>query len=327
MNYDILPKIELHLHLDCSVSYAVASALSPALTPHEFREEFIAPARCQNLADYLSRAVRGFELMQSARALEWVAEDLLGQLRKDKVIYAEVRFAPLLHTRGGLSPEAVVEAVLGAFQKAAGPAAQLILCTLRRFSGQESMATARLAQRYLGQGVCGFDIAGDEAGHPLAPHLPAFRWAAEHGVPATAHAGEACGAESVAETLSEARVQRLGHGVRIVEGPAVLAGALESGIHFEVCPTSNLQTGVFPNLKAHSMQELYRKGASISINTDGRTLSNVTLADEYRKVEAAFGWGREELLQCNLAAAEASFLPENRRQALKLALAQGWANG
>lgn len=321
------PKIELHLHLDCSLSYAVAKRLSPGLSREMYDQAFIAPARCLNLADYLKRAVKGFELMQSPEALRLVTLDLLAQLRADRVVYAEIRFAPLLHTQGGLSGTEVVASVLAALEEGAGPdlTVGLILCTLRRFSGAQSLETAALACTYHGQGVVGFDIAGDEASYPLAPHVPAFLHAHEHGLPATAHAGEAKGAESVEESLDQLHIRRVGHGVRSVEAPQTVQRLKALGIHLELCPTSNLQTNIYATLKAHPIQALFQSGHSISINTDGRTLSNVTLTEEYEQLQQAFGWGRAELLACNLHALEAAFLDEGGKQRLREVLKRGWA--
>lgn len=194
------PKVELHLHLDCSLSYGVVARLNPSISRQEFETEFIAPAKCTSLADFLTRAPRGFQLMQSEDAMHLVTDDLFQQLQADQVIYAEVRFAPLLHIERGLTPEAVVAAVDRATESASAASsieARLILCTLRHFSQEQSLLTAQLVERFRGSRV----VAADEAGFPIDAHIPAFRYAIEHGLHRTAHAGEACGAESVWETL------------------------------------------------------------------------------------------------------------------------------
>src|SRR5579863_6476556 len=132
-----LPKIELHLHLDCSLSYQAVSRLAPSVTREEYQRDYIAPARCANLADFLSRAPKGFQLMQTEDSLRLVAEDVFHQLIEDGVIYAEIRFAPLLHTERGLSPEHVVSIVENSVDRLireTGMQAGLILCTLRHFT-------------------------------------------------------------------------------------------------------------------------------------------------------------------------------------------------
>ena len=139
MDLSGFPKIEIHLHLDCSLSYEVAQTLVPSLTKDQYRRDFIAPPKCRDLADYLVRAEQGFQLMQDKRALQLVTHDLFDQLAADEVIYTEIRFAPLLHTRQGMTPEAVVEAVLEAGREAearTGISHRFILCTLRSHSAR-----------------------------------------------------------------------------------------------------------------------------------------------------------------------------------------------
>ena len=164
----------------------------------------MAPARCTNLADFLTRAPRGFQLMQTEESLRLVAEDIFEQLAGDGVAYAELRVAPLLHTQQGMTAERVVEVLeraAGDLSKSTGVEGNLILCTLRHFTAEQSLQTAGLVEKFRGSRVVALDIAGDEAGYPLDAHIGAYRYAREHGLFRTAHAGEACGAESVWETL------------------------------------------------------------------------------------------------------------------------------
>jgi adenosine deaminase len=313
------PKVELHLHLDCSLSYAAVSRLAPEITREEYDAEFIAPPQCASLADFLTRAPRGFQLMQTEDALRIVTEDVFEQLRADGVIYAELRFAPLLHTCQGLTPEAVVEAVDRATEqsiRATGIEARLILCTLRQFSSEQSLQTAQLVELFQGSRVVALDIAGDETGFPIEPHIPAYRFAIENGLHRTAHAGEARGADSVWETLRFFAPTRIGHGVRSVEDPALVAHLRARRIHLEVCPSSNVQTRTFPTYTEHCVDQLYRDGVSIGINTDARTITNVTLEQEYARLHEHFGWGDDELMNCNRAALGAAFIDDSLRDRL-----------
>src|SRR5271170_6267432 len=259
----MLPKIELHLHLDCSLSYAAVARLDDAISLEEYSREFIAPRRCTNLADFLTRAPRGFKLMQSEAALALVVEDLFQQLAADGVIYAEIRFAPLLHLERGLTPEQVVAAVDRATEAcivSSGIQARLILCTLRHFHQEQGLITARLVEQFRGTRVTALDIAGDEAGFPIDANIPAFRYAIDHGLYRTAHAGEARGPDSVWETLREFQPSRIGHGVRSIEDPALVEHLIRERIHLEVCPTSNLQTGISREFAEHAVDNLYRSG-------------------------------------------------------------------
>ncbi|HTU47295.1 MAG TPA: adenosine deaminase [Bryobacteraceae bacterium] len=319
-----LPKIELHLHLDCSLSYGVVSRLSPSVSRREFEAEFIAPRQCTSLADFLTRSPRGFQLMQTADALRLVTEDVFEQLAADNMIYAEIRFAPLLHLEQGLSPEAVVAAVDRATEaciRATGIEARLILCTLRHFSREQSLLTAELVARFAGSRVAALDIAGDEAGFPIDEHVPAFQFAKSRGLKRTAHAGEAAGANSVWETLRAFEPTRIGHGVRSIEDPQLVEHLRARRIHLEICPSSNVQTGAFRPYAAHPVDRLLRGGVSLGINTDTRTITNVTLNQEYALLGEHFGWGEAEFLACNRAALEAAFVDEAAREQLLSRLA------
>jgi adenosine deaminase len=299
--------------LDCSLSYAAVSALDASVTEAEYRRRFVAPPKCTDLADMLSRAPAGFGLMQDEEALRLAVYDLFEQLGDDQVLYAEIRFAPLLHTERGLSANQVVEIVDEAVTAASGESgieARTILCTLRHFSEAESHRTARLLTEHEGGSVVGLDIAGDEAGYPIDAHIPAFRHAIEHGIHRTAHAGEARGPRSVWETLEHFEPSRIGHGVRSIEDTRLVTHLTEEGVHLEVCPTSNVQTDISTTHADHPIERLREAGVALGVNTDGRTLSDVDLTREYGRLQGAFGWGPEELLAANLSATEAAFAPE-----------------
>jgi adenosine deaminase len=314
-----LRKVELHLHLDCSLSYEAVSRLAPQISRQEYDTEFVAPSQCASLADFLTRAPRGFQLMQTEDALRIVTEDLFEQLRRDNVIYAEIRFAPLLHLLEGLTPEAVVAAVDRATEQciqATGIEARLILCTLRHFDQAQSLLTAHLVDQFKGTRVAALDIAGDEAGFPIKPHVPAFRYAMDHGLHRTAHAGEASGASSVWETLRALEPTRIGHGVRSIEDPALVQHLKRERIHLEVCPTSNVQTRTCLTYQDHPVDRLFRAGVSLGINTDTRTITSVTLEQEYARLRENFHWTDDELLTCNREALRAAFLDEPTRARL-----------
>lgn len=314
-----MPKVELHLHMDCSLSYKVVSQIDSSISRNEFEAEFIAPPRCTNLVDFLKRAPCAVQLMQTKDALRLVTEDVFEQLASDNVIYAEIRFAPLLHIENGLSPEEVVAAVDRATEqciRATNVEARLILCTLRHFSQEQSLLTAQLVERFGGSRVVALDLAGDEAGFPLDAHIPAFRLAVERGINRTAHAGEADGPASVWETLRAFEPTRIGHGVRSVEDPKLIEHLKAKRIHLELCPSSNMQTCVCSAYQDHPANRLFRAGVSLGINTDARTITNVTLREEYARLREHFGWSEAEFRACNRAALEAAFIEKPVRKGL-----------
>ena len=328
MNFPALPKIELHLHLDCSVSFKVAAALRPSLTREQFDREFIAPAKCSSLADVLTRATPGFEIMQSEEALRLVTFDMFEQLAADNVIYAEIRFAPLFHLKGGLKPAEVVGIVDAATREAAkqtGIEARLILCSLRFFTEEQALETAQLVNQFRGSSVVALDVAGDEAGYPLTTNIAAFEYAAAHGISRTAHAGEAAGAASVWETLRRLKPMRIGHGLRSAEDPVLIAHLKQHGIHLEMCPSSNVQTNAVPTHADHCIDELMRDGVSVGVNTDSRTMGNLTLNEEYQRLHQTFRWTPADFLRCNQNALAAAFIPDEVRAPLLLRLLQGYA--
>lgn len=319
-----LPKIELHLHLDCSLSYQAVSALAPSVTREEYQRDYIAPARCANLADFLSRAPKGFQLMQTEDSLRLVTEDVFRQLIEDGVIYAEIRFALLLHTERGLSPErvvAVVEREVDRLIRETGMQAGLILCTLRQFTEAQSLLTAELVEKFRGSRVVALDLAGDEAGFPLDAHVGAYRYAREHGLFRTAHAGEGLGPESVWETLRLLDPHRIGHGTRSIEDPKLVEHLRRKRIHLELCPSANVQ--IIPSIgsmEEHPIDRLYRAGVSLNVNSDSHMLTPTTLTREYENLMSIFNWNREELLQTNLLGLEAAFVDNGVKQHLRKSL-------
>lgn len=320
MDVSALPKTEIHLHLDGSLSYEVASELRPGLTREEFENEFIAPPKCRDLADFLTRSEKAVELMQTKKALRLVTFDLFEQLKADNVIYAEIRFAPLLHIRQGLTPHEVVRTVETAARQASketGISARLILCTLRHFTEEQSLQTVKLVEQFRDTTVAALDLAADEAAYSLKAHEAAFQYALAHNIPATAHAGEAKGAESVWESIGRLQVKRIGHGVRSIEDDKLVHELVRQGITLEVCPSCNIQTNIYPAFKDHPINRFYQQGVRVTVNTDNRTITHITLAEEYRKLMKFFGWTHEHFLRCNLHALEAAFIPDETRNTLK----------
>lgn len=314
-----LPKVELHLHLDCSPSAELLGRLDPSITPEVYQHDIQLKHKVTDLADFLRRIPRLLALMQSESQLREFTHDLFKQLKAEKVIYAEIRFAPLQHIAGGLSDEQVVTIVEAATREAiaeTGVEARLILCCLRHFNREQSMRTAELAKAFQGSLVAGLDLAADEAGFTIDAHRDAFAFAREHGIKRTAHAGEACGADSVTETLDVLKPSRIGHGVRAIDDPALVRRLVHEGIHLEVCPSCNVIIDVFPILECHPIDELFKAGVSLSINTDGRTVPAVTLGEEYQKLQDVFGWTPDMIQRCNRNAIKASFADEATKKRL-----------
>jgi adenosine deaminase len=327
MDWTKLPKVELHLHLDCSLSYEVVSQIDPSITLEQYHAEFIAPAKCVDLAEFLACAPRSYPLMQTEEQLRLVTLDLFEQLHRDNVLYAELRFAPLLHIERGLSPRQVVASVEAATAEAVrntGIEARIILCTLRFYSEAQSLETVRLVEDFRGTYVAGFDIAADKPGNVIDAHIPAFQYARDKGIPFTAHAGETRGPVIVWDTLQHFAPSRIGHGVRGIEDPTLVEHLRQQQIHLEVCPSCNVQTDIFDTYADHPIDRFYRAGIPVSVNTDARTLVNVTLGQEYEKLHQTFGWDAQDFYHCNRNALQAAFVPGDVRDELLARLADGY---
>jgi adenosine deaminase len=322
------PKIELHLHLDCNLSYAAAAQLKPGLTPEVYRQQIVAPACCPDNEVYFDCTRNGVALMQDEAALRLIVEDTFEQLAQDRVIYAELRFAPLLHTRRGLSGRQVVATVAQALQEQisrTGIEARLILATLRHFTPGQSLETADLVIEFASQGVAAFDIAGNEELYPLERHLPAFEKIIAHGLPFTVHAGEGLGPQAVWDALDALHPRRIGHGVRSISDPALVQRLKDEGVHLEVCPTTNVQMNLFPSYAAHPIQRLVEAGLSCGVNTDTRATSDNTLQQEYVRLAEVFGWGKTNFYRANREALAAAFIDEDAKESLAERLENGYA--
>jgi len=306
-----LPKIELHCHLDASVRVATVAELGRGMglvLPEPLELALVAPESCVNLADYLRRIDLALEVMQESAHLTRIARELVEDLAREGVIYGEIRFAPQLHRRRGLSLQEVVNAVHDGLQAGAcAVPTGLILCCLRHESAAQSLDIARLAADNRDK-VCALDLAGDEARFPGGPHSEAFALAREAGLHRTVHAGEAAGADSVREALDVLGAERIGHGVRAEESPEVEDVIRRRGIVLEMCPCSNVQTRATPSLTNHPIHRFLRRGLRVTVGTDARTVSDTTLTSEFEHLAEVFGWGSEEFWECQRHAAEAAFV-------------------
>lgn len=318
MNFNKNLKVELHVHLDCSLSYDVVKKINPEISKNQYNKDFIG-TKCSCLKDYIKCADRAVELMQTRQELELVTIDLFEQLKKDNVIYAEIRFAPLLHLDKGLTSCEVVKIISQITKKQSkktGIETGLILCTLRHFSENQAMETVGLVNDFKNTNVVGFDIAADEAGYPLENHIKAFKYAKNNNIFCTAHAGEALGPNSVLETLDKLMPHRIGHGVRSIEDPILIDRIKKQNIHLEICLTSNIVTKVYDDYSNHPINKLYKKKLSISVNSDGRTISDTNLNKEYSLLSKHFEWNNHHFLNCNINAIKASFASDKLKSKL-----------
>lgn len=313
-DYKLMPKVELHLHLDGSVRLeTVAELLNREIVDVE--KDMVASDKCLDLNDYLTKFAIAGKVMQTKENLRRIAYELAFDLKKDGVIYAEIRFAPLKHILGGLNASEVVESVLeGLFQ--VDIKTNLILCMMRGDNEKQNMEVIDLACSFIGRGVVAIDLAGAEAIYKTYDYKNLFEYAKKLQVPFTIHAGEADGEDSIKSAIAFG-AKRLGHGVNAIFYPKLLEEIKEQDILLEICPTSNIQTNVVKTLSEHPVRALYDTGISISISTDNRTVSNISLTEEYEQLEQILAFNYDDFVKMNIAAIKHAFL-NNKDKALLL---------
>ncbi len=327
------PKVVLHDHLDgglrpetiVEIAHQIGYKDLPADDPAELTTWMQRGANRKDLTLYLETFAHTVAVMQTTDAIERVARECAEDLAADGVVYAEIRFAPELHTEQGLSLDDTIEAVLAGFESGSSDTDLTIrvICSAMRHQ-HNSLEVAQAAVRWRDQGVVGFDIAGPEDGFPPDDHLLAFQYCHRENFHITIHAGEAYGPRSIWKALQFCGAERLGHGIRIIEDLTRGAdGSRELGrlahyvrdrrIPLEVCPTSNVNTGVVDEIADHPIAELIDLRFRVTLNTDNRLMSGVTMSSEMAALVEAFDYGWDRLRWLTVNGMKSSFLPFRER--------------
>ena len=327
------PKVVLHDHLDGGLRPRTVIELAretgydglPTTDPDELAAWFTQGADRKSLVLYLEGFDHTVGVMQTAQAIERVAYECAIDLAADGVVYAEVRYAPELSTHGGMALDEVVEAVLRGFGRGevdSGIRMGFIVTAMRQFA--RSVEIAELAVRYRDAGVVGFDVAGPEKGYPPTRYLDAFNLIHQANFHLTIHAGEAFGLPSIWEALQWCGAHRLGHGVRIVDDITVdpdgqvHMGLLASYVRdqrvpLEMCPPSDVHTGAVASIQEHPIDLLRRLRFRVTVNTDNRLMSGVTMSSEFEILSRVFDFGLDEMQWLTLNAMKSAFAPFDER--------------
>lgn len=308
-----MPKIELHLHLDGSVNLDLASKLSN-LPLETIKEKMVAKDKCQNLTEYLTKFDFPISLMQTKENLIKIAKTLIQDLENDNVIYAEIRFAPMQHINKGLSLDEIILAILEGL-KSEEVKTNLILCLMRNHDYETNLNVINLAEKYLNKGVCAIDLAGDEIKYDINNFQKLFKTAKEKHIPFTIHAGETSSSTAVITAINYG-AKRIGHGIKVVNDKQAKELIRQKDILLEVCPTSNVQTNVIDTYSHHPILKLYKENIPISINTDNRTVSNITLTEEYIKLYKNFNFTLNDFKQMNIMAINHAFITKEEKEDL-----------
>jgi adenosine deaminase len=328
-----LPKVLLHEHLDGVLRPSTIIELArevnytnlPSEDPQTLAEWFFQGANQGSLAKYLEGFVHTIAVMQTTEALERVAYEQVGDLKKDGVVYFETRFAPVFHTARGLSHEQIVSAVLKGLERGKkdfGVPSGLILCAMRNMN--VSLDMAELAVDFRDRGVVGFDLAGEEGGYPPKKHIEAFHYIQRQNFNITVHAGEGFGKESIWQAIQYCGAHRIGHGTRLVEDMAVVDGSavklgelaqyvLDKRIPLELCLISNVHTGAAPSLAEHPFKIFFEEKFRVTLNTDNRLMSDTNMTKEFQAAAEAFGLSMDDFEKITINAMKSAFSPYKER--------------
>jgi adenosine deaminase len=329
-----MPKAELHVHLDGCLRLSTIADLAREqqitlpVAIEDLYNACVVPEDCPSLTAYLERFVIPLMVLQQPEALERAVYELCEDARCENVRYLEPRFAPALHLQQGMSLDEVIAAACHGWhvgKRNFGLEGGLILCAMRHHPPVQNLDVARAGERYLGRGVIGFDIAGDEAPYPILKHKEALLYAKAAGYGMTAHAGEGAGAQSVRDAVEVIGVSRVGHGTRAWEDETLLPVLRDCRISLDMCPCSNLQTKTVLSLAAHPIRFYYDYGIPVTVSTDSRTCSNSTVTDEMVRIHTALNFRVEELWHMTLIALELGFAESQARARLRREYEQEFA--
>lgn len=310
-----MPKIDLHCHLDGSLS---PKTISELLGRDVKREELQVSEECKSLAEYLEKFDLPLECLQTPENLKKAAKEFVFSLEQDHVKYVEVRFAPMLSARGGMSCRRIMEAVLEGLKegtKETGIYTEAIACMMRHHSGEDNFQMLKECREFLGEGLCAVDLAGDEAGFPTKQFYEVFMEAKRLGYPFTIHGGE-CGDVKSVLLAAEWGARRIGHGIAMKGCPDVQRMIAQKRIAIEMCPISNYQTKALPSDQPYPVREFADAGVLVTVNTDNRTVSNTSISKEMSFLTEKSGIAEEELWVYEKNAVEAAFCDDGIKHEL-----------
>lgn len=306
--------IDLHLHLDGSLSiedFKFLAERNHVSLGDNFPKNIYVPNDCKSLEEYLERFDLPCSLLQDEFSIAYVTKSLVDRLYNAGYIYAEIRFAPQLHTNKGMSQEDAVISVIAGLNSALKDKtnfdANLILCCMRQADTEINMETIKLADKYRAKKVVSVDLAGPEAFHTGEYYTPLFDEAKKRGLNIIIHAGEACGSEEVLRAVDLLHAQRIGHGVHLDINYDTVRKMTEKRVAFEFCPTSNLQTTSLPDYDKVPLKEFDRYGLMVTINSDNMTVSDTDVLKEYRHLYKTFKLQKYEVRHYLMNSINASF--------------------
>jgi len=286
--YVEFPKVELHCHLDGSLTVPTIEKLAENMKislpkAKELRSRLMVDDSCADLTQYLKKFELPLSCLKTKENYKIAAYHLMEDAASEHVMYQEIRFAPLLTQVPGLSPEDIIEAVISGIRQAEQDyeiKGNVIICCMRHFTAAQNMDTIKSAREFLGNGVCAIDLAGDEIHYPTKLYKDIFVEAQRQGMPFTIHSGESGSVENVRDAIAFG-AKRIGHGIALEKDEALMAECAKKGIGIEMCPTSNLHTKAVRTLEEYPIKRFMDQGIRVTVNTDNRSVSNTTLSREF----------------------------------------------
>ncbi|WP_066250068.1 adenosine deaminase [Neobacillus drentensis] len=327
MNFSTLPKIELHCHLDGSlrpktiIDIAKREGISlPSMEIEGIQNELIAPIECESLDEYLEKFSIPNLVMQSKENLKRITFELFEDAALENVKYMEVRFAPLLHTVGGLDVEEIIQSVLAGMkdaEKLFDIKGNLILSCMRTMSVDSAFEVVEKGKKFLGEGVVAIDLCASEEEGFCGKFVAPIALARQYGYRVTIHAGETGVGKNVLEAVELLGAERIGHGVFIKDCPEAYNIVKEKQVVLEMCPTSNVQTKAVNQFREHPIYQFHKDGIKVTVNTDNRTVSDTTMANECNIVFKEFNISEDDYKQIYLNSVKASFADSETKDRLK----------
>lgn len=311
-----MPKIELHCHLDGSLS---KEFIERRVSRSVSRQELSVSDDCNSLTEYLEKFDLPIKCLRDVKGLAEAGYDVLETMSGENVIYAEIRFAPLLSVTEDMDVKQVIQSLLSGLEKGKqdfGVEYNVIVCAMRHHSLEQNYEMIKTAREFLGKGVCAADLAGAEAQYPMAEFMELFQKVKELGMPFTIHAGE-CGNPQNIEDALIAGAGRIGHGIAMKGRVDIQEIVRNHGVGIELCPISNLQTKAVKSTDEYPIREFLDAGLLVTINTDNRTVSNTSMTNELRFVQEVYGISDEEIQTMMKNAIEVSFAGEEVKGKLR----------
>lgn len=317
--FELVPKVELHLHLEGAIPHEALWELVLKYGGDPSVPDLAALKRrftYQSFPQFIETWIWKNQFLREYEDFDLIAEAVARDLARQNIRYVEAFYSPSDFEKHGLEVQKLTEVIRRGLSRVSGTEVALVADLVRDNEPQKAAAILAAVHEVRSFGVVGIGLGGSEQLYPPGPFRPVYEEARRLGFHTSAHAGEAAGPESIWGAVRDLQVERIGHGVRAAEDERLLDYLAETQIPLEICPLSNVRTGVVPSLEAHPVRRYFERGLFITISTDDPRMFGNSLAEEYRLLKNQFGFTQEELRELILQGIQAAWLPAGKKQAL-----------